>query len=129
MRCYLDAVIIIYAVENTQPFATAVDAKLTMDGLTLVTSELTRLECRVKPLRDGQPRLLREFDKFFVNTINELIPLTHDVIDRATQLRACYNFKTPDALHLGAALVSNCDAFLTNDQRLSRCEEILIETI
>jgi predicted nucleic acid-binding protein len=129
MRYYLDAVIIIYAVENTQPFAPAVDAKLSVSDLTLVTSELSRLECRVKPLRDGNTKLLQDFDKFFINTINELVPLTRDVIDCATELRARYNLKTPDTLHLGAALVSNCDVFLTNDQRLSRCQEIMVETI
>lgn len=129
MRYYLDSVIVIYVVEDTQPFAAVVDAKLFVSNLILIASELTRLECRVKPLRDGNTTLLWEFDKYLGNTINEVVPLTRDVIERATEIRAKYNFKTPDALHLGAALVSNCDVFLTNDQRLSRCQEIMVETI
>ncbi len=61
--------------------------------------------------------------------IVEMIPLTRDVIDRATEIRAQYNFKTPDSLHLAAAVISNCDVFLTNDQRLNRFAGIAIETI
>lgn len=129
MRYYLDSAPIIYLVEQVQPFATAVRVKLAFSGLVLVTSDLARLECRVQPIQNGNQILLQEFDDYFANTIAELLPLTKDVIDRAMELRARYNFKTPDALHLGAALVSNCDVFLTNDQRLSRCQEIMVETI
>ena len=44
-------------------------------------------------------------------------------------IRAQYNFKTPDSLHLAAAVISNCDVFLTNDHRLNRFTGISIETI
>ncbi|MCI5218746.1 MAG: PIN domain-containing protein [Candidatus Electrothrix sp. LOE2] len=43
-----------------------------------------------------------------------------EVFDKATELRAQYSLKTPDAIHLAAALVSGCDVFLTNDLRLNR---------
>jgi uncharacterized protein len=129
MRYYLDTSPIIYDVEDTAPFAAAVDAKLSVAGLMLVTSELTRLECRVKPLRESNAKLLQDFDDYFLFTIAELIPLTRDVIDRATEIRANFNFKTPDSLHLAAAMISHCDVFLTNDQRLSRFTGIRTETL
>jgi predicted nucleic acid-binding protein len=129
MRYYLDAAPIIYLVEQMQPFATAVRGKLAAPGLTLVTSELTRLECRVLPLRNGNTKLLQDFDDYFANSIAELVPLTRDVIDRATEIRAQYGFKTPDSLHLAAAVITNCDVFLTNDHRLNRFTGITIETI
>ncbi len=129
MRYYLDAAPIIYDIEDTQPFAAAVDAKLSVAGLTLITSELTRLECRVLPLRNGNTKLLQDFDDYFANSIAELVPLTRDVIDRATEIRAQYGFKTPDSLHLAAAVITNCDVFLTNDHRLNRFTGITIETI
>jgi len=34
-----------------------------------------------------------------------------------------------DSLHLAAAVISNCDVFLTNDHRLNRFTGISIETI
>ena len=129
MRYYLDAAPIIYLVEQVQPFALAVRNKLAVPGLVLVTSELTRLECRVLPLRTGNTTLLQDFDDYFANSIAEFVPLTRDVIDRATEIRAQYNFKTPDALHLAAAVVANCAIFLTNDYRLSRFTALTIEVI
>ncbi len=129
MRYYLDAAPIIYLVEQRQPFATAVRSKLAVSGIVPVTGALARLECRVKPMRDGNQALLQDFDDYFARTIVEIVPLTRDVIDHATQIRAQYNFKTPDALHLAAAVISGSDIFLTNDHRLNRFTGITIETI
>jgi uncharacterized protein len=129
MRYYLDAAPIIYLIEQSQPFATAIRSKLAAPGIVPITSELSRLECRVKPMRDGNQALLQDFNDYFANTIAEIFPLTRDVVDLATEIRAQYNFKTPDALHLAAAVISNCDVFLTNDQRLNRFTGISIETI
>ena len=129
MRYYLDATPIIYLVEQRQPFATAIRSKLATPGIVPITSELARLECRVKPMRDGNLTLLQDFDDYFANSIAEMVSLIRDVIDRATEIRAHYNFKTPDALHLAAAVISNCDVFLTNDQRLNRFTGITIETV
>jgi uncharacterized protein len=129
MRYYLDSAPIIYLIEQRQPFATSVRSKLAGTGIIPITSELARLECRVKPMHDRNLILLQDFDDYFNNTIAEIIPLTRDVVDRATEIRAQFNFKTPDALHLAAALVSKCDVFLTNDHRLSRFTGITIEII
>jgi len=129
MRYYLDAAPIIYLVEQRQPFATAVRSKLAAQGVVPITNELARLECRVKPMHDGNLTLLQDFDDYFANTIVEIVPLTRDVIDRATEIRAQYNFKTPDSLHLAAAVISNCGVFLTNDHRLNRFTGITIEIV
>lgn len=129
MRYYPDSAPIIYLVEQVQPYASGVRRKLSAQGLTLITSEFTRLECRVKPLRNGDTALLQDFDDYFANSIAEIIPLTRDVIDRATEIRAQFNFKTPDSIQLAAAVVSNSDVFLTNDHRLNRFTAIAIEVI
>jgi uncharacterized protein len=129
MRYYLDAAPIIHLIEQSQPFATAIRSKLAAPGIVPITSELARLECRVKPMRDGNQALLQDFDNYFANTIAEIFPLTRDVVDLATEVRAQYNFKTPGSLHLAAAVISNCDVFMTNDQRLNRFTGITIETI
>jgi predicted nucleic acid-binding protein len=51
------------------------------------------------------------------------------LMDRATAIRAQYGFKTPDAIHLAAAVPSGCDVFLTNDHRLDRFPDITIEIV
>ena len=69
-------------------------------GRFMATSKLSRLECRVKPLRENNTSLLALYDAFFTSSEIELFDLTADVIEKATDLRASLNFKTPDSLHL-----------------------------
>jgi predicted nucleic acid-binding protein len=128
-RIYLDTSPIIYAVERVPLYSAAVDARLSVPGIVLITSDLTRLECRIKPLRDGDAELLADFDAFFANTIAVMVALTPEVVDRATELRALHNLRTPDALHLAAAIGAGCDVFLTNDHRLGHVPGIKIEVV
>jgi predicted nucleic acid-binding protein len=128
VRVYVDAAPVIYAVEQVPAYAAAVDARLAAPGVVPVTSELTRLECRVKPLRDGDAELLADFDAFFADAV-VVVALTREVIDRATELRARYGVRTPDAIHLAAAVASGCDVFLTNDHRLAGVPGIAVEVV
>jgi predicted nucleic acid-binding protein len=87
------------------------------------------MECRVKPLREGNTALLQDYDDYFAEVVEETVVLSRAVIDRATDIRARYGFRTPDALHLAAAVVSGCDVFLTNDYRLNRFPDIAMDVI
>ena len=129
MRVYLDAAPAIYTVEQVPLYAAAVDARLSAHGVVRVASDLTRMECRVKPLREGNAELLKDFDDYFEGAVAEIVALSREVIDRATEIRAQYGFKTPDAIHLAAAVASGCDVFLTNDHRLDRFTDITIEVV
>jgi predicted nucleic acid-binding protein len=70
-------------------------------------------------LREGNTALLHDYDDYFAEVVEEIVVLSRAVIDRATDIRARYGFRTPDAIHLAAAVVSGCDVFLTNDYRLT----------
>ena len=129
MRIYLDSAPVIYVVERHAPYDEYLDARLSILGDILVASELTRLECRILPVREDNRRVLRDFDDYFANRVLEMVPLTRDVIDAATLIRARYGFATPDAIHLGAAMASGCDVFLTNDNRLARFGEMSVEVV
>lgn len=129
MRVYLDAAPVFYSVETVEPYATRVEGWFSQSGVEFVASDLTRLECRVKPLRDGAADLLVEFDLFFEAAVGEVVPLSKAVIDLATEIRAEYGFRTPDAIHLAAALTARCDVFLTNDHRLDRFPRIRIGVV
>ena len=129
MRVYLDAAPVVYLVEQVEPYASELEKRLSVPGTIQVCSDLTRLECRVKPIRDNQQALLAAFDRYLREIIAEILPLSPQVIDQATFLRARYGFRTPDAIHLAAAIVHNCDLFLTNDNRLHKCTEIAVETV
>jgi predicted nucleic acid-binding protein len=129
LRVYQDAAPVIYSVEQIAPFAAVVDARLALPGVQPIASDLTRMECKVLPLRRNDGPLLRSFEEFFRTVVKEIVPLTSDVLDRAAEIRARFGFKTPDAIHLAAAVVSGCDVFLTNDHRLDRFTGIAVETL
>jgi predicted nucleic acid-binding protein len=106
MRICLDAMAIIYLVEAVEPYASALESRLVVPGTVQVCSELARLECRVKPIRDGEHAVLDAFDRYFAEVVTEIVPLCRQVIDQATLLRARYGIRTPDAIHLAAAITS-----------------------
>lgn len=129
MRLYLDTAPVIYTVEQVDGFAAAVDERLEKPEVVLIASDLTRLECRVKPLREGNDGLLEDFDDFFAGAVAEIIALSRPIIDRATEIRAQHGFRTPDAIHIAAAIESSCEVFLTNDYRLNRFPDIEMEVV
>lgn len=127
-RIYLDSAPVIYLIERVMPFYTRLQALL-RSADRLVVSDLTRLECRVLPMRNANTLLLMGYDTFFEEHVSEVLPLTKAVIDRATEIRAYYRFGVADSIHLAAALVANCDLFLTNDLRLTGFGEIQVVTV
>ena len=129
MRLYLDACPVIYLVQEAQPWFPTVDRRVRQPGVKLVVSDLTRMECHVKPLREANAKVLRDFDEFFRDVVSEVVSLSRTAVDRATEIRAAHGFKTPDALHLGAALVSECDAFLTNDHQLDGFPDLEVKVV
>lgn len=115
--------------EQVVPYAEMVDSRLSGSDVVIVTSDLTRLECRVKPLRDNDAALLKDFDDYFEGAVETMVSLSREVVDLATGIRAQYGFKAPDSIHLAAAVWSHCDVFLTNDHRLDRFREVTIDVI
>lgn len=127
-RIYLDTAPVIYLVERIQPFLPQVLQRL-QGWNAYVVSDMTRFECRIKPLRQRDWRLLTDYEQFFREPYVELLTLSSAIMDKAAEIRADYNFETPDSIHLAAAVVAGCDAFLTNDLRLSGFTEIAIITL
>ncbi len=75
MRIYLDAVVIIYAVERIEPWAQSIWARLASREIAPVTSLLSCLECKVRPLRFGHADVVARFDAFFADAADELLPV------------------------------------------------------
>jgi predicted nucleic acid-binding protein len=121
-RVYPDTCIVIYLIEGSTEVQEVVRSAFDTpegDSITLCYSDLTRLECRVGPLQREDEDLLGLFDLFFTSSDTERVPLTTEVFDLAAELRAKYRLKTPDAIHLAAALRAECEELWTNDRRFS----------
>ena len=115
---YLDACLLIYAIEEHPVWADKVRAALKSEiDARFAISPLIKLECLVKPLKIGDIALQRRYEAGF----NELVqlPMTETIFLQAAMLRARFTLKTPDALHLACAQHHGCTALWTNDDRLA----------
>ncbi|VTT99121.1 Uncharacterized protein OS=Candidatus Entotheonella sp. TSY2 GN=ETSY2_19905 PE=4 SV=1: PIN [Gemmataceae bacterium] len=129
MRVYMDSVLIVYAVEQNPQFAPGVEAWLLANPCDLVSSELGRMECLIVPVRTNSTQMIADFEDYFQTRIAVLVPFTRAVYDRAIGIRATTRIKTPDALHLAAAVEAGCDVFLTNDIQLTKFTGVRVELI
>jgi predicted nucleic acid-binding protein len=132
MPIYLDSAILIYYLDGIGSFQTRAANRLIAlrgAGDQVAVSDLTRLECRVKPIQLGDTLRLSKFDGFFDLPDVRRVPLTTSVYDQATVIRATHRIRTLDAIHLAAAVQGGCDIFLTNDTRLSSFHDLAVEVL
>jgi predicted nucleic acid-binding protein len=131
MKLYLDSVVVIYLVEQHPTFGALATAAVTrLSPTALVGTELTRMECLILPRRQNDHAREADFNLFFAQKYLPFPPVDVGVFHRATSLRAKYpKLKTPDALHLAAAIEAGCDVFVTNDAQLRVVSEIRVEVI
>lgn len=131
MKLYLDSVVAIYLVEQPTgfgPIAGRAIARLLPTAL--IGTDLVKMECLIHPRRLNDSIRESDFVRFFQQNYLPFQTIDAVQFERATDLRAKYaRLKTPDALHLAAAIAAGCDAFVTNDIRLRIVTEIRIEVI
>src|SRR5437867_2690901 len=105
MLVYLDSVICIYAVEGAPSFqARARLATMRAAGDRPTISDLTWLECRVKPIRLGDAVALADMGAFLTGSDVVPVPMPTAVYERSCWIRAVHHYKLGDALHLAAAV-------------------------
>ncbi len=130
---YLDANTTIYFVEKVAPYYQGIRQRMTdaqgKPKVRCVVTELLRMEVRVKPLREDDQNALNDFETFFDAFANQTITLDKPVFELATELRVRHGVKTPDALHLAAAIHAGCNQFWTNDTKLAKAAEGRIDVV
>ncbi len=134
MKLFLDACTIIYLIESQEILGQKTRLfveQFLQNNNHLVISRLSFLECRILPLKTKDSNLLECYNKFFRLPGLQIVELTPDVINLATDLRVAYSnaLRTPDALQLACALSANAGTFLTGDKKLSVIQEIKIALI
>jgi uncharacterized protein len=132
MLIYCDSVIVVYFFDHIGTFNLRAKnrlAAIATAGDRIAISELVRLEYRIKPIKSADTTKLALFDAFCSQPDVQIVPITTAVFERATIIRATYNFKLADSLHLAAAVEAGCDRFLTNDARLAAFTDIVVEVL
>lgn len=125
---YLDSCLLIYAIEQDPVFGKRTLAALTkVPTALLAISPLVKLECLVKPMREGNLVLQQHYELALQQLT--LLDMPDAVYQRATRLRAIAGIKTPDALHLACAQHHGCEAIWTNDDRLTKAGHGLARNI
>ena len=128
-RCVcLDTVVLIYYVEQNASYVSLVDplfTHLVSANLPAISSYLTLLEVMVQPLKNGDRRIASQYRDILLNNDNiRLFPLEQTIAEKAADIRARFNFKTPDCIQLATAVLEHADVFVTNDSRLKRFSDV-----
>jgi predicted nucleic acid-binding protein len=135
MAIFLDACVIIYWVELSEPHYSKVISKLEKIShkhphSKLAISRLSILECCVAPLKSKNKEALKLFEDFFAQPSIQIIELDESVITEATKIRATTSLKTPDAIQAACALqIKSLKAFVTNDKSFSQLKKLPVELI
>lgn len=118
----LDTAPLIYFIEQNSTYLESVRAffaEMSRGEFRVVTSTLTLTEVLVHPLRAGNIELAREYRDIILDQPHlTTFPVSAAIAERAAQLRASHNLRTPDAIQIATAIQEGATAFLTNDARL-----------
>lgn len=88
---------------------------------------ITLTEVLVHPLRQGDLALAQRYRMMLTqNQDFQLCAVTEFVAEKAAELRARHNLRTPDALHVATAIEYGCDTILTNDRGIARVSDIRV---
>jgi predicted nucleic acid-binding protein len=125
----LDTPLFIYVLENNTRYSEL--ARIAITGIEKgkwqgITSTITLMEITVRPWQLGLEAVAREYEAVLVHFPNlSIVDVDRTVGRAAAQLRAKYNISPPDALQVAASLNFGAKAFLTNDQRLVKLQELM----
>jgi len=128
---FIDTAPIIYYIEANSQFGGLVREvihALQSSHLIAFTSVITLTEVLPNPIKAGNIILAKRFVDFLKYGKNlSLLEISSDIAEKAGILRGKYpDLKTMDAIQISAAMDIGADAFLTNDLRLKRINEVNI---
>ncbi|MDX1378001.1 MAG: PIN domain-containing protein [Anaerolineales bacterium] len=125
----LDTSVFVYFLEGNPRYAEL--AQITIKGIEDgkwqgVTSTITLMEITVRPWQLENESAAREYETVLVHFPNlTIVDVDRNVARAAAQLRAKYKVSPPDALQVAASIAYGANAFLTNDKRLSKLEDVI----
>ena len=130
---YLDTAPLIYFIEGHSTYQPVLASLFDFNdkgGFSFITSTVTLLEVLVKPLREGQTGVAKQYRDILTTAPGiEIVEVTSTIAEHAAHLRARYSLRTPDAIQLATFIEVGADYFLTNDNRLKMVSETTVVTV
>lgn len=130
---FLDTAPLIYFIEGHSEFQNKLERLFKLNDekyFKFVTSAITLIEILVKPLKEGNSKVVEEYKNIITNAEGiDIFDITTPISIMAAEIRAKYNIRTPDAIQIATAIVLNSDYFFTNDIRLKNISEIKVFTL
>jgi predicted nucleic acid-binding protein len=124
----LDTAPLIYFIEKNLSYHSVVGPffiALANRQFTAVTSTITLIETLVHPIRTNHKAIAQQYRDILLNTPHlSTLDVSADIAQKAAEIRAVHNMRTPDAIQLATAIVAGAASFLTNDRVLERVKEI-----
>lgn len=124
----IDTAPVIYYIEENQKYLSIVDQIfLRLNQVTAFSSILTLTEVLPHPLRHGNEELAKRYRNFLLRSRNfSLHPVDAHIAERAAEIRARYQYRTPDAIQLATGIEYNASLFITNDKGLKSFPDLTI---
>jgi predicted nucleic acid-binding protein len=114
---FVDTAPFIYFIEKNPDYLQVVDVifqAADRKEVVLFSSSLTIIEVLVKPLRLKRNDLVDIYESILTNSPSiKILGLDLNIARYSAEIRAKYNFKTPDAIQLATALLAKSDFFIT----------------
>lgn len=129
----LDTSLLVYLFHARSPFhdeAVAFWRRIERGTDHAVFSQIGMVELLTGPKKRGRLDLALSYRRVIMSVPHlTLAGLSDPIVEIASDLRAKYGLRTPDAIHLGTAIAADADVFLTNDRNLKKVKEIKVELL
>ena len=95
--------------------------------ISAVTSAITVAEVTVLPLRQQRYELREQYLNLLLNNRNlDIVTVDIQMAQAAAELRAQFGVRLPDAIQVAAAIITNCEIFITNDRSLKQITAVQV---
>ncbi len=125
---YFDTNVFIYVFEGVEKYQSlAGDFFNVLKGRNhqIVTSTLTIVECLVKPKKDKNQDLENVYmQAILFNSYVQCQQISTEILIKSSEIRADYQVKLFDTIHIATAIQSGCSSIVTNDRQFKSIQEV-----
>ncbi len=132
-RIMIDTAPLIYFIEDSVPYgkiAGTIISNAIQYNCSIITSVITLVEVLTQPIQMKRFDIAEKYRDVLTNSKNIIMyPVDSLIAQKAAELRAKYQIKTPDALQIATCIENNATLFITNDMQIKQIKEIEVAVL